>query len=135
MTWDYEDGDIAHDEDWIEITWRSHDKSKKKILLSDGEVKEAISIIESGRFDRSFKANRDHVKHVKDIVQKKQDEKICPKCGSAMILRTVKKGANAGNQLSWPGGRGQHRKSFPRLKRLQNHAPEPDLWPDLPFCM
>jgi ribosomal protein L37AE/L43A len=74
-------------------------KSKNEIILSDDEVKEAIKVIESGRFERSFKTNREHVKHVKDIVQKKQNEKVCPKCGNTMILRTVKKGVNAGNQF------------------------------------
>jgi ribosomal protein L37AE/L43A len=74
-------------------------KSKNEIILSEDEVKEAIKVIDSGRFERSFNTNREHVKHVKDIVQKKQEEKICPKCGSAMLLRTVKKGVNAGNQF------------------------------------
>jgi len=74
-------------------------KSKNEILLSDGEVKEAIRIIESGRFERSFKTNREHVKHVKDIVKAKQNGMACPKCGNTMILRTVKKGVNAGNQF------------------------------------
>jgi restriction system protein len=74
-------------------------KSKNEILLSDDEVKEAIKVIDSGRFERSFKTNREHVKHVKEIVQKKQNEKACPKCGNAMVLRTVKKGVNTGNQF------------------------------------
>jgi restriction system protein len=74
-------------------------KSKNEILLSVGEVKEAIKIIEFGRFDRSFKTNRKHVKHVKNIEKKKQNGQSCPKCGSAMILRTAKKGASAGKQF------------------------------------
>jgi len=74
-------------------------KSKNEILLSEGEVTEAIKIIESGRFDRSFKTHRDHVKHVKNIVKEKQNGQICPKCGNAMILRTAKKGVNAGNKF------------------------------------
>lgn len=74
-------------------------KSMNKILLSDAEIKEAIRIIESGRFERSFKTHREHVKHVKNIVKEKQNTKICPKCGCSMVLRTVKKGTNAGNQF------------------------------------
>lgn len=74
-------------------------KSKNEILLSDNEVAEAIRVIESGRFERSFKTNREHVKHVKNIVKEKQSGQICPKCGTAMILRTVKKGVNEGNQF------------------------------------
>ena len=41
----------------------------------------------------------ENVKHVEDIVEGKQENEICPKCGSAMILRTAKKGVNAGNQF------------------------------------
>ena len=74
-------------------------KSKNKILLSNDEVKEAIKVIESGRFERSFKTNREHINHVKKIVKGKQSDQICPKCGNAMILRTIKKGVNAGNQF------------------------------------
>jgi restriction system protein len=37
-------------------------KSKNEILLSDNEVAEAIRVIKSGRFERSFKTNREHVK-------------------------------------------------------------------------
>ncbi len=74
-------------------------KSKNEILLSDDEVKEAIRVIESGRFDRSFKTNREHLKHVKNIVKEKLSGQVCPRCGCAMALRQVRKGVNAGNQF------------------------------------
>lgn len=88
-------------------------KSKNTILLSDDEIKEAIRIIELGRFERSYKTHIEHVKHVKDIVHKKQNKKICPKCGNDMILRQVKKGVNAGSQF-W--GCSQ----FPKCKGMLN---------------
>lgn len=74
-------------------------KSKNIIVLSENRVAEAIRIIESGRFERSFKTHGEHVKHVKEIIKKKQNEKICPRCGNHMILRTAKKGANSGKQF------------------------------------
>jgi len=74
-------------------------KSKDKFLLSDDEIKETIRIIESGRLERSFQTNSEHIKHVKDIVQEKQNERICPKCGSDMILRTAKTGVRAGQKF------------------------------------
>lgn len=74
-------------------------KSKNEILLSEDEVKEAIRVIEYGRFERSLKTNREHVKHVKTIAKEKQSGQTCPKCGNAMILRTIKKGINAGDQF------------------------------------
>ena len=40
------------------------------------------------------------------------DGKICPKCGSKLILRTAKKGANAGNQFYGCGG-------FPKCRYIE----------------
>jgi restriction system protein len=74
-------------------------KSKKQPVLSDIEVKTIIRQIEESRLTRSFITNRKHVKHVKDIVTKKQNSIYCPKCGSPMVIRQAKKGANKGNQF------------------------------------
>ncbi|EIM64804.1 nuclease-related domain-containing protein [Desulfobacter postgatei] len=43
-------------------------KSKTKPLLSEAEVKEITNKIESGRLVRSFKTNREHVAHVRNII-------------------------------------------------------------------
>ena len=74
-------------------------KSKEMAYFSDHEVEEIIKAIESGRLERSFKTNREHVAHVKKIVKDKQSEQICPKCGSEMRMRVGKKGENAGNKF------------------------------------
>ena len=79
------------------IRYIDYIKSKTKKILSKDEVSEIISKIESGRLSESFKTHQEHVKHVKDIIDKKS--KQCPKCGSELILRTAKRGANAGNQF------------------------------------
>ena len=57
-----------------------------------------------GRLRPSIKTNIQHARHVKEIVASKEASqssgaKLCPKCGSAMVLRTSKKGPNAGNQF------------------------------------
>ena len=54
---------------------------------------------EDGRLIPSFKTNRQHVKYVKTIIANKTEQKFCPKCGSTMVLRKVKKGSNAGNEF------------------------------------
>jgi len=79
------------------ISYINYIKSKKNKILSKKEVIEIIDSIESGRLSRSFKTNHDHVKHVKNIIEEKKN--ICLKCGSKLVLRTAKKGANAGNQF------------------------------------
>jgi hypothetical protein len=49
-------------------------KSKTKPLLSETEVKEITNKIESGRLVRSFKTNREHVAHVRNIVAENEIE-------------------------------------------------------------
>jgi restriction system protein len=41
--------------------------------LSETEVRKTIEMIESGRLERSLKTHRDHVQHVKKIVQEKRN--------------------------------------------------------------
>ena len=77
-------------------------KSKTEVLLSEQEVAQIIETIESGRLQRDFKTRSDHVKHVKKIVEAKgkvTEQKTCPKCSAAMVLREAKKGANAGEKF------------------------------------
>lgn len=71
-------------------------KSKTQPVLSVAEVDDIANKIETGRLVPSFKTNRDHVKHVKEIVREKENSNTqsCPKCGSSMVLREAKKGAN-----------------------------------------
>jgi hypothetical protein len=46
-------------------------KSKRDIAFSEDEVADIIEQIESGRLERSINTNRQHVKHVKEIVTEK----------------------------------------------------------------
>ncbi len=72
-------------------------KSKNEPLLSEFEVSDVVKIIESGRLTPSMKTNRDHVAHVKSVVEDKKNQ--CPKCGSELVVRVAKKGPNAGNEF------------------------------------
>lgn len=74
-------------------------KSKEDKSLSLTEKQSLIQKIESGRLKPSKKTHREHAQHVKEIKAKKDAEKTCPKCGSAMVLRVSKKGQNTGNKF------------------------------------
>ncbi|WP_279387044.1 nuclease-related domain-containing protein [Parashewanella spongiae] len=74
-------------------------KSKNDIVFSDEQVSGFIKQNESGRLQPSIKTNIQHTKHVKEIVRNKNDNKICSRCGSAMVLRKAAKGKNAGNKF------------------------------------
>ncbi|MEB0012277.1 NERD domain-containing protein [Glaciimonas sp. Gout2] len=76
-----------------------HIKSMNQQVLDTRQVADAIERIRSGRKSASFKTSREHVKHVKSIVTEKANSNACPKCGSLLILRTVKSGVNAGSQF------------------------------------
>jgi predicted RNA-binding Zn-ribbon protein involved in translation (DUF1610 family) len=76
-------------------------KSKTQPVLSESEVIEITNKIESGRLTPSFKTNREHVAHVKNIVAEKENNNVnvCPKCGSSMVVREAKKGQNIGKKF------------------------------------
>jgi len=78
-----------------------HIKSKVEHVLSEWEIRRVTGLIDSGRLERSLKTSRDHVEHLHSIKQVKPVETSprCPKCGSSMVLRTAKRGINAGNQF------------------------------------
>ncbi|GAV20994.1 DNA topoisomerase I [Mariprofundus micogutta] len=94
-------------------------KSKTQILLTETEVQQIIGQIAEGRLKPSLKTSREHAKHVRRCVAAKSElaespaTKSCPKCGSEMVLRTSKKGPQAGNQF-WGCS------AFPKCKTLEN---------------
>jgi len=71
-------------------------KSKTIPVLSPEQVADILSKIEQGRLTPSFKTDRAHVAHVKTIIADKTAQTLCPKCGSPMVQREVKKGEQAG---------------------------------------
>lgn len=77
-------------------------KSKTQILLNPYEVESICSKIENHRLENSFRNRRDHVYHVKNLVEIKQrniESNACPKCGKSLILRTAQRGENRGQQF------------------------------------
>lgn len=92
-------------------------KSKQQLVLTQAEVETIIQKIESGRLLQSFKTNREHVKHVRRIVENKQAVQtqgaICNKCGSEMVERQAKRGKNAGKKFIGCS-------NFPKCRNVQN---------------
>ena len=74
-------------------------KGRTTPVLTHEQVQTIIDSIEGGRLARSFKTNREHVAHVKSIVAEKAAAPSCLKCGSTMVSREVKRGANAGSTI------------------------------------
>jgi hypothetical protein len=78
-------------------------KSKKHQCLREVEVTEIIRKIESGRLLESYKTNRAHVQHVRQIAKVKKTAQTtviaCQKCGSEMVQREAKRGKHIGNKF------------------------------------
>jgi restriction system protein len=107
----------------------SYIKSKQEQLFTVSDVNTIISDIESGRLARGFKTNREHVAHVKEVVNQKKIAKPvvsdikeivkvlagqqCSKCGATMVLRDAKRGKSAGNKF-WGCS------TFPKCRNIVN---------------
>ena len=74
-------------------------KSFKKVVLSEHEVHGIVQQLQTGRFERSGKTNRQHIRNVKANQSGKKKTRNCPRCGCDLTLRTAKKGSNAGGQF------------------------------------
>lgn len=73
-------------------------KSKRRVLLSQSEVDLAAQAIQSGRLEPSWATARQHIRNVK--ARRDTDaSRLCPRCGSPMVLRTARNGAKAGGSF------------------------------------
>lgn len=73
-------------------------KSFQQVVFSAAEVDAMLHALQTGRRAPSLATQREHVQNLK----RRSDptaERQCPKCGSALLIRTVKSGAKAGQQF------------------------------------
>jgi len=73
-------------------------RSFRDPVLSEEQVHDVVAKIQAGRLSPSFKTHRQHVRNLKSRSNPEAERK-CPKCGSAMVLRTVRRGSRAGNRF------------------------------------
>ena len=73
-------------------------KSFNVPILSQEQVQSVVAQIQSGRLEPSRATDKEHVQQLKSRKSASAD-KICPRCGKSMVLRTAKKGANSGNKF------------------------------------
>lgn len=76
----------------------SYIRSFQKPVFSDGEVADLLSKIESGRLSPNSETARNHVSNLKTR-DNPDAERLCPKCGSKLVIRTVKNGEQAGQKF------------------------------------
>ena len=73
-------------------------------------VDEAVKAAHIDNINQKYKKEE---KKQEPPVKTEQQELICPRCGSALVLRTAKKGENAGNQFYGCS-------NFPKCRYIQN---------------
>ncbi len=76
--------------------YSAHIKSKEEVLFTDEEVNEIYEAIKTGMLPKGWSTRRQHLNSLKERFS---DKATCPKCGGELVLRTGRKGANAGKQF------------------------------------
>ena len=72
--------------------YTSYIESKTAVLFSGEEVEQIVDAIEKGRLPATWKTHRQHVASVRE----RKGSNLCPRCGSELVERIAKTGANAG---------------------------------------
>ncbi|GAB5415753.1 MAG: NERD domain-containing protein [Congregibacter sp.] len=92
-----------------------HIKSRREVVLSQADVEAVTAQIEQLRLQRGLTTDRQHVRHLRQTRESLpltalQKTPRCPKCSSTMVLRTARKGRNAGKTFwgctTYPACRG-----------------------------
>ncbi|HIF9060454.1 TPA: NERD domain-containing protein [Photobacterium damselae] len=70
-----------------------------KVVFSDKDYARLTDSINQIKLKRGVITDLKHRNHVKEIVASKVSSNQCPRCGSEMVLRETKRGANIGKQF------------------------------------
>jgi predicted RNA-binding Zn-ribbon protein involved in translation (DUF1610 family) len=73
--------------------------SKTVKLLSEQEVININSLIAKKRLSNTLRTNIQHVQHINNIVQEKENKQVCPRCGNILVQRVSKRGITKGNKF------------------------------------
>ena len=73
-------------------------RSFQVLVMSNEQVREAVDAIQSGRLAATRATHRQHVAQLRSRAEPNAARR-CPKCGSEMVLRTVKRGTNVGKRF------------------------------------
>lgn len=89
-------------------------KTFQQPVISEAQVREVLARIQAVRLPESRATRRDHIENLRSR-RDPSAERNCPRCGSRMVLRTVKQGRNAGRQF-WGCS------TYPKCKAMQSVA-------------
>lgn len=92
----------------------SYIKSYRTVVFTEAQVSVMAVKIQSGRLAPTLATHREHVQRLKERANPSA-ERSCPKCGSALVLRTAKSGAKAGQKF-WGCS------TFPQCRVMQSFS-------------
>lgn len=72
----------------------SYIQSFTEVLFSDQEVAAIVESLRSGALPKTWATHKTHLESLK---ARHSSATTCPKCGSSLVLRTVRRGARAGS--------------------------------------
>jgi hypothetical protein len=87
-------------------------KSFQQPVFSDAEVNAMLHALQTGRRAPTLATHREHVQNLK-CCSDPTAERQCPKCGSTLLVRTIKSGAKARQQFWGCSG-------FPKCRTMQS---------------
>ena len=90
----------------------SYIKSFREPVFTQSEVDAFVKELRAERLAPSLSTHREHVGRLKNR-SRPDAERLCPRCGSALVLRTAKKGSRAGQRF-WGCS------AFPKCRAMQN---------------
>lgn len=73
-------------------------QSLQQAVFSEAEIDALMHSLQTGRRAPPLATQREHVQNLKRRIDRTA-ERQCPKCGNALLVRTVKSGARAGQQF------------------------------------
>lgn len=78
----------------------SYIKGHTTVQFSDSEVQAYVKAIQTGMMPKGIiKSFQTRQTHLQSLDDRHSSTSVCPKCGSALTLRTTKSGLNAGNRF------------------------------------
>lgn len=90
-------------------------KSFQQAVFSEAQVTAMLQTLQAGRLALTFATRREHVQRLKQRSDPSASRQ-CPRCSSALVVRTFKSGANIGQQF-WGCS------TFPKCRTVQLIAP------------
>lgn len=94
------------------VRFVSHIRSFRTPVFTESEVDALVERLRAKRLKPGSRAHREQVKRIKDR-SRPSATRLCPRCGSSLVLRTAKAGSRAGQKF-WGCS------AFPRCRVVQS---------------